>query len=219
VAVGGKVTTGNHMDRAEWDARYAAADLVWTATPNRWVEAELADLPAGRALDLACGEGRNALWLAGRGWRVTAVDFSGVALAKGRRVAQAAGDGRADRIDWIEADLLAYQPEQGSYQAVVIAYLQLAAAERRVVVPRAATALAGDGVVLVVAHDAANLADGVGGPPDPAVLYTVGDVRSDLAASGVPLRIERAEQAFRPVEGEPRPAIDLLVRATRVPPN
>ena len=86
------------MDSAEWDARYAAADLVWTAAPNRWVEAEFADLRPGRALDLACGEGRNVLWLAGRGWQVTAVDFSGVALAKGRHAAQAAGDSRADRV-------------------------------------------------------------------------------------------------------------------------
>jgi SAM-dependent methyltransferase len=203
------------MDSSEWDARYAATDLVWTATPNRWVEAELSDLPPGRAVDLACGEGRNALWLAGRGWRVTAVDFSGVALAKGRRAAQAAGDGRADRIDWIEADLLGYQPEPGSYDAVVIAYLQLPADERRVVIRRAATALADSGVALVVAHDTANLAGGVGGPPDPAVLYTADDVRSDLTASGIPLRIERAQQVLRPVEGEPRPAIDLLVRATR----
>jgi SAM-dependent methyltransferase len=203
------------MDSAQWDARYAATDLVWTATPNRWVEAELSDLPPGRALDLACGEGRNALWLAGRGWRVTAVDFSGVALAKGRRAAQATGDGRAERIDWIEADLLGYQPEPGSYDAVVIAYLQLPADERRVVIRRAATALADSGVALVVAHDTANLAGGVGGPPDPAVLYTADDVRSDLTASGIPLRIDRAQQVLRPVEGEPRPAIDILVRATR----
>jgi SAM-dependent methyltransferase len=203
------------MDKAEWDARYAATELVWTATPNRWVEAELAGVAPGRALDLACGEGRNALWLAGRGWRVTAVDFSGVALGKGRRAAQAAGDSRAERIDWVEADVLAYQPEAGGYDAVVIAYLQLPSDERRAVVQRAVTALAEGAVLLVVAHDAANLSDGVGGPPDPAVLYTAGEVRSDLVASGVPLSVDRAEEVLRPVEGEPRPAIDLLVRATR----
>lgn len=206
------------MDSAHWDARYAATDLVWTATPNRFVEAEFSDLPPGRALDLACGEGRNALWLAGRGWRVTAVDFSGVALAKGRHAAQSADDDRAQRIDWVEADLLAYQPEPGSYDAVLIAYLQLAADERRQVLSRAATALAEGGIALVVAHDSANLADGVGGPQDPAVLYTVDDVRSDFLASGVSLTFDRAEQVLRPVEGEPRPAIDVLVRAVRNPP-
>lgn len=200
------------MDSAGWDARYAAADLVWSATPNRWVEAELTGLPAGRALDLAAGEGRNALWLASRGWRVTAVDFSRVALAKGRQAADATG---VDGIEWVVADLLDYQPDPGGYNAVIIAYLQLAADQRRAVLARAATALAKGGVLLVVAHDLANLAGGVGGPQDPAVLYTVDDVRADLATSGVPLRIDRAEQVLRPVEGEARPAIDVLVRAGR----
>lgn len=200
------------MDSAAWDARYAARDLVWSATPNRWVEAELADRPAGRALDLAAGEGRNAVWLASRGWRVTAVDFSRVAIDKGRQAAEAAG---VDSIEWVVADLLGYEPEPGGYDAVIIAYLQLVAGQRRAVLARAATALAKNGMLLVVAHDSANLALGVGGPPDPAVLYSAEDVRADLATSGVPLRIDRAEQVFRPVEGEARPAIDVLVRASR----
>src|SRR5207244_12631949 len=72
------------MDATAWDERYRSAELVWGVRPNRWVERELADLPPGRALDLACGEGRNALWLAARGWQVTAVDFSAVALDKAR---------------------------------------------------------------------------------------------------------------------------------------
>src|SRR2546430_7187246 len=66
------------MDAAEWDQRYAGTELVWSAEPNRFVAAELADLPPGRALDLAAGEGRNSVWLAERGWAVTAVDFSRV---------------------------------------------------------------------------------------------------------------------------------------------
>lgn len=69
------------MDSDAWDARYAAASgLVWTGEPNRYVVQELAGLPAGRALDLAAGEGRNAVWLAAQGWRVTAIDFSPVAV-------------------------------------------------------------------------------------------------------------------------------------------
>lgn len=72
------------MSSAEWDRRYAGSDLVWTAEPNRFVEAELTHLRPGRALDLGCGEGRNAVWLAEHGWQVTGVDFSPVALEKGR---------------------------------------------------------------------------------------------------------------------------------------
>ena len=68
------------MDAEQWDQRYDQADLVWSAAPNRWVEEVTGSLSPGRVLDLAAGEGRNALWLAGRGWRATAVDFSRVAL-------------------------------------------------------------------------------------------------------------------------------------------
>ena len=71
------------MDADGWNRRYAEKELVWSAGPNRFLAAEAADLAPGRALDLACGEGRNALWLAEQGWRVTAVDFSGVAVEKG----------------------------------------------------------------------------------------------------------------------------------------
>ena len=79
------------MDAAGWDARYAGSDLVWGNGPNRFVERELADLPPGRALDIACGEGRNAIWLAHRGWRATGVDFSSVAVERARRLAKVAG--------------------------------------------------------------------------------------------------------------------------------
>ena len=67
------------MDSQGWNDRYARKDLVWSADPNALVAAETAVLSPGRALDLASGEGRNAIWLAERGWRVTAVDFSAVA--------------------------------------------------------------------------------------------------------------------------------------------
>ena len=68
------------MDAGAWDERYAATGMVWSTGPNQFVERELQELPPGRALDLACGEGRNARWLAKRGWQVTAVDFSPVAI-------------------------------------------------------------------------------------------------------------------------------------------
>ena len=69
------------MRREEWDARYAAVESLWAAEPNRFLVAEVGDLVPGRALDLACGEGQNAIWLATLGWRVTGVDYSDVAIA------------------------------------------------------------------------------------------------------------------------------------------
>lgn len=76
------------MDGQSWDRRYADCELVWSADPNQFFAAELADLPAGRALELGTGEGRNAMWLANQGWEVTAVDFSAVAIDKARAIAE-----------------------------------------------------------------------------------------------------------------------------------
>ncbi len=203
------------MDAAEWDGRYAGRDLVWGAEPNRWVAAECADLRPGRALDLACGEGRNSLWLAGRGWQVTGVDFSEVALQRAAELAARAGV--ADGVRWERADLGEYRPTPGSFDLVVIAYLQVPADQRRRVVAAAGDALAGDGTLLVVAHDSANLDGGVGGPQDPRVLYTAEDLVADLA--GRPdLRVDKAEPVRRPVEvdGATRHAVDALLLARKV---
>ena len=87
------------MGREEWNRRYAGSELVWTAQPNRFLVAEAGDLPPGRALDLACGEGRNAVWLAERGWQVTGVDFSDIGAREGARARGRAGSrGRVDAV-------------------------------------------------------------------------------------------------------------------------
>ena len=87
--------------KERWNKRYAAKELVWSAGPNALLASELSELAPGRALDAACGEGRNALWLAEKGWRVTAIDFSEVAIDKGRQIAQR----RGLKLDWQVADL------------------------------------------------------------------------------------------------------------------
>ena len=199
------------MDSDVWNRRYADREFVWTSKPNRFLVAEAAALPAGRALDVACGEGRNAVWLAERGWRVTGVDFSRVGLEKARALARA----RGVRAEWVAADLLDYTPEPHAFDLVLVFYLQVPAAERRSIVRAAAGAVAPGGVFLLVGHDRRNLEHGHGGPQDPAVLYTPGDVVGDLEGAG--LEIERAETVKRPVdtpEGE-RAALDALVRARR----
>jgi SAM-dependent methyltransferase len=202
------------MDAADWDARYAAAELIWTAEPNRWVVEALAARPAGSALDLGAGEGRNALWLAARGWEVTAVDFSAEALRKGRALQAARAPLTLPRIAWVHDDVLAYVPAPSSFSAVVLAYLHLPDDARRTVVRRAAAALVPDGVLLVVGHDRTNPGEGVGGPSDPSVLFTADDVGADLA--GLPgLEIRRAQRVRRPVDGHPRDALDALVEVVR----
>lgn len=194
------------FDAAYWDERYRQTPSVWGRPPNQFVEAECADLPPGSALDLACGEGRNALWLAARGWHVLAVDFSKAALAKG---AEADDTGR---VTWVLDDAREFRAPV-AVDLVVIAYLQLPPDERRRAMRNAVGSLAVGGTLLVVAHDARNRADGTGGPKDAAVLYTARDVEHDLDASG--LVVERADEVLRPVEGADRPAIDCLYRARR----
>lgn len=199
------------MDAEHWNDRYAASGYVWTTGANALLVDEVASLEPGRALDLACGEGRNAVWLAQQGWAVTAVDFSEVGLDKGRRLA-------ADRgvlVDWVAADVTAWSPPAGGFDLVVVLYLQLAAEARRAALGVAARALAPGGTLVVIAHDRTNLAHGTGGPGNPAVLYAPEDVLADLRASGVTCTVERAEAVERPVDGADRPALDCLVRVRR----
>ena len=197
------------MDRSEWDARYGGADMLWSTGPNQFLVEEVGDLPPGRVLDVACGEGRNAIWLAGLGWQATGVDFSSVALEKARRAAA----GHDAMVTWIVADLGEWTPAEASFDLVIVFYLHLPPPARRQVHRRMAKGLASGGTILVVGHDSENLAEGYGGPQDPSVLFTVDDVVADLAG----LRVVKAEQVRRAVttdEGE-RWAIDALVRAER----
>jgi SAM-dependent methyltransferase len=201
------------VDSQEWDARYAAVDLVWSAEPNRFLAAEAADLTPGRALDLGCGEGRNAIWLAERGWDVTGVDFSRVAIDKARRLA----DARGVTVTWAVADIVTATLQPHMFDLVVLLYLQLPARERATVLGHAARAVAPGGTLLVVAHDSTNLTDGWGGPQDPDVLYGPEDVVPEIAG----LEIVRAERVAREVATDdgPKHAIDVLVRATRPAPD
>jgi SAM-dependent methyltransferase len=195
----------------EWDRRYAGSGLLWTAKPNRFLVAETSELPAGRALDLATGEGRNAVWLAERGWKVVGVDFSRVGLEKAQHLAVE----RSVEVEWLQADLLDYRPEPRAFDLVLAFYLQVPPEARQPILSSAATAVASGGSLLLVAHDKRNLEQGHGGPKDASVLYTPEDVVRDLEGSG--LRLERAAVVERPVdthEGQ-RIALDALVRARR----
>jgi SAM-dependent methyltransferase len=202
------------MDPDAWDERYRATDLVWGAEPNRFVAEILGDRePAGRALDLACGEGRNAIWLAKRGWSVTGVDFSEVAIERARKLAAEAGA----HVEWVCADVSRYEAEPGAFALVLASYLQVPAAERRAVLARAAAALAPGGELFMIGHALRNLAEGTGGPQHPSVLWDPDELAAELRDVG--LRVERCEEVLRPVEseneGEAREAIDVLAQARR----
>lgn len=94
----------------DWDELYRTSEPIWQAGPNQWVRQHTQDLSPGTALDLASGEGRNAIWLAERGWQVTAVDFSAVAMEKAKELASQHGERTADRVQWALEDVLSYAP-------------------------------------------------------------------------------------------------------------
>lgn len=139
-------------DREAWNERYAGSTRVWSGKPNVELVAQVADLVPGRALDLGCGEGADAVWLAGQGWKVTAVDVSDVALE--RAAGHAADAGVADAISWQRRDLVVDFPP-GEFDLVSAQFLYArdrdnAARER--VLRAAATAVAPGGVLLIESH-------------------------------------------------------------------
>jgi SAM-dependent methyltransferase len=189
--------------RAEdWDERYAEKQQ-WSAGPNRLIAELLADVPPGDAVDLAAGEGRHALWLAGLGWRVTAVDFSDVGLARGR------AQPGADAVDWVVADVRTWTAAPASQDLVLVAYLHLAQDETVPLLSRAVDWLRPGGRLLVLGHDVENLTAGVGGPPDPEILHSV----ERLAPVAALLDVDRLEQVTR--ETPAGTALDTLLWGRR----
>jgi SAM-dependent methyltransferase len=190
------------MNAEEWDERYAASDLVWSAEPNQFVVSLTENLEPGSAVDLGAGEGRNALWLAETGWQVTAVDFSTAAVDRGR-----AREG-GDRVDWQVADVTAYEPED-RFDLVLLCYLHLPRQVMRRVLDHAASWVAPGGHLVVVGHAVRNLTDGVGGPQDPDRLQD----EDMLAEAAQALVVERLEEVER--ETPNGTAIDVVLRARR----
>jgi SAM-dependent methyltransferase len=198
------------VDARDWDRRWTDKLLHAHGEPSSVVLDTLERLAPGRALDLGCGNGRHAMWLAERGWRVTAVDFSIEALRQARERAAASGI----EVDWVEADLAAYEPPQRAFDLVLVAYLHVPGPERAPIHAKAAAAVAAGGTLLVVGHDVTNIGTGAPGPTNPSLLYTPADIAAELRE----LEIERAEQVRRPTEtedGTPVEAVDALVLARR----
>lgn len=138
-------------DEEYWDTRYAQSDRMWSGRPNSALVREAGDLAPGSALDLGCGEGADAIWLAERGWEVTAVDISGVAL--GRAAGHAAAAAVTDRITWQRHDLGATFPA-GTFDLVTAQFLHSPgdAMPREGILRKAAGAVAPGGVLLIVGH-------------------------------------------------------------------
>jgi cyclopropane fatty-acyl-phospholipid synthase-like methyltransferase len=185
------------FEESAWEGRYRETTAVWSGRPNGQLVAEAADLPPGTALDAGSGEGSDALWLARRGWRVTAVDFATTALARGARAASAAGV--ADRISWVHADLRTWAPPEGAFDLVSAQFLHLSTESRPAVFARLAAAVAPGGTLLVVGHDVSDLHTGAHRPHAPEVFFTA----DELAAS-----LDPASWTVAAADTRHRPALD-----------
>lgn len=180
--------------RAFWEERYrrAAAEgtSLWGAGPNGWIAERAGALPPGRALDLGAGEGRNARWLAERGWTVTAVDFSAEAVA----LLRASAGGLP--IDAQVADATAWTGDP--VDLAVLCYLQLAPAELAAAIGRAAEALAPTGTLLGIWHDREDVARGLAGTMDPTIRTTQEETAAAARAAG--LHVVLSGRRDRPVD-------------------
>ncbi|MDO3705763.1 bifunctional NAD(P)/FAD-dependent oxidoreductase/class I SAM-dependent methyltransferase [Micromonospora sp. C28SCA-DRY-2] len=165
---------------AAWEERYRSRPAVWSGRPNPQLVAEAAQLPPGRALDVGAGEGADAVWLAGRGWQVTAVDISTTALERAAAHADTAGAAVAGRIEWVHADLLAKPPAADSYDLVSAQFMQLPPEQRQEMFARLAAAVAPGGTLLIVGHHPSDLRTSAHRLHFPEMMFTAEEVAAGL---------------------------------------
>jgi len=187
-----------------WDQRYEGSELMWSAKANIFLPPLVEGVAPGTALDVACGEGRNAIWLARQGWDVTAFDFSAVGIDK---AATLAGD---THVEWVIADATTFEPTK-KFDLVVIFYLHLPEPETAQAITHAIDAVAPGGTLFAVGHALSNIEHGIGGPPYPEILWTA----ERMAPLVEDLDVIELEERERYVESADATAIDLVVWATK----
>ncbi len=184
---------------AAWEERYQARPAVWSGRPNPQLVAEAAELTPGRALDVGSGEGADAVWLAERGWRVTAVDIATTALARAAEHAKAAGGQVAERVEWTHADLLRWSPAEATYDLVSAQFMHLPPQPRRALFARLADAVAPGGRLLIVGHHPWDLRTTAHRMHYPEMMYTAEQVAAQLDPARFEVLVAQAR---------PRAAVD-----------
>ncbi len=197
---------------AYWDERYGTAERVWSGAPNLQLVAEVADLTPGTALDAGCGEGGDAYWLAGQGWRVTALDVSEVAL---QRAAAHAPPQIADRIHWQQADITRWAPEGAVFDLVSAQFLHFPSALRNRVYANLAAAVAPGGTLLIVGHEPSELHTGMGHDHEPDMFFSAEQLGADLGPAEWEVLVTDSRPRVAQVDGRDVPISDAVLRARR----
>src|SRR3984957_18376010 len=153
-----------------WDERYRSAGKLWSGQPNPQLVAQTAGLAPGAALDAGCGEGADAIWLASQGWTVTAVDVSQVAIERGARQADEAGEEVAARISWQREDLQAWGPGASRFDLVSAQFMHFPSGVFEDFCRRIALAVRPGGTLLIVGHHPDGLPESLDRPGHPGVL-------------------------------------------------
>ena len=198
-----------------WDERYRSSQRVWSGNPNPQLVAEAAGLAPGRALDVGCGEGADAIWLARAGWTVVAADISAVALERAAQHARDTDPAAAARIEWQQADLLARPPARGSFDLVSAQFMQLPPEPRTRLFTALAAAVATGGMLLVVGHHPSDLAAGVPRPPMPELFYTPDEIAGLLDGSWTINVCEARPRPASTPDGTDVTVHDTVLAATR----
>lgn len=202
-------------DQGYWDRRYEGRSAIWSGQPNPHLVAEAEGLPAGGALDVGCGEGADAVWLASRGWHVTAVDLSEVALGRAAGHAATAGV-PATAIEWHHLDVLAWRPPPAAFDLISAQYLHLPPAERIPLWQALAAATAPGGSLLIVGHHPSDLDTTVRRPRHPDLYFTGGDVAGAVGGEGWAVAADRAPgRQVTDAEGRTVTVHDTVARLVR----
>ena len=202
--------------REFWDARYSSRDQLWSGSPNRRFAEQVADLTPGTALDVGCGEGADAIWLASRGWRVTGVDVSTVALERAAGRADEIGKDVADRITWQQVDLMSWDPAPARFDLVSAQFIHLPLAERDALNRRLAAAVRPGGTLLIVGHHPSDLETTIGRWNLPGLLFTAEEIAATLDPDTWEIVVAAAlERQERDPEGRAVTIRDAVLRARR----